>query len=133
MDRLTPDQRSAVMRRVRRADTAPEMTVRRLIFRMGFRYRLHVKTLPGCPDLVFPARHAVVFVHGCFWHGHNCRRGKAPSSNTEYWNAKRAKNIERDNRVVRELEEAGWSVLTIWECEIKDSTRLQERIFSFLK
>lgn len=131
-DRLSPAQRSAVMRCVRQADTAPEMIVRRVAFGMGYRYRLHVKGLPGSPDLVFPGRRAIIFVHGCFWHRHECKNWRAPTSNTEYWLPKLKRNAERDREVIAELEERGWRVLVIWECETKDREEMKSRLASFL-
>jgi DNA mismatch endonuclease (patch repair protein) len=118
VDLITPSQRSANMARIRGRDTGPELAVRRIAHNLGYRFRLHRRDLPGTPDLVFPARHKVVFVHGCFWHRHSgCRFAYEPKSNVEFWNAKFAANIARDARVQGELERMGWSVLTIWECD----------------
>jgi DNA mismatch endonuclease (patch repair protein) len=116
------------MARVSDRDTAPERVVRSLIHRMGCRYGLHRKDLPGTPDIVLTALNYVVFVHGCFWHGHDCRRGRRPSSNVRFWNEKLEKNRQRDLRNQTMLAEAGWRVLTIWECEIKELPALQERL-----
>lgn len=128
----TPAQRSQTMRAVKSTDTGPEMRVRRLVHAMGYRYRLHVKELPGKPDLVFPRWRAVIFVHGCFWHGHDCARGaRTPKSNREYWQAKIGRNVERDARHREALAAAGWRVLTLWECELKDGVALQARIAAF--
>ena len=110
----------------------PEMAVRRLIHRLGYRYRLHRRDLPGTPDLVFGSRRAVVFVHGCFWHQHDCRDGRVPSSNRDYWEPKLARNVERDARVRGELEALGWRLLVVWECEAKDEMALTERLVTFL-
>lgn len=127
-------ERSRIMRAVKGRDTAPEMTVRRLIFSMGYRYRLHRKDLPGKPDLVFPARRKVIFVHGCFWHGHDCRRGaRVPKNNREYWERKIARNRERDSQHVADLERAGWTVLILWECQIGGIGGCAERIQEFLE
>lgn len=121
------------MSQVRARDTSPELQVRRLAHRLGYRYRLYVADLPGKPDLVFPARKRVVFVHGCFWHGHNCRAGrKTPKSNLEYWNAKLNGNRRRHRRTVYQLRALGWKSLTIWECQVRDPERVQERLVSFL-
>ncbi|MBR8048670.1 MULTISPECIES: very short patch repair endonuclease [Burkholderia] len=133
MDRLSADRRSALMRRVRRADTAPEMVVRRLVYGMGYRYRLHARDLPGRPDMVFRGRRAVIFVHGCFWHGHSCLRGRPPASNVDFWAAKLKRNAERDQRVISELRKSGWRVLVIWECELKAGDDLQRTIRRFLE
>jgi DNA mismatch endonuclease, patch repair protein len=118
MDLITPSQRSANMARIRGHDTGPELAVRRLAHRLGFRFRLHRRDLPGTPDLVFTSRHQVIFVHGCFWHRHaGCRFAYEPKSNIEFWRVKFAANTARDARVTEELVQMGWSVLTIWECE----------------
>ncbi|MFQ5564050.1 MAG: very short patch repair endonuclease [Parvularculaceae bacterium] len=120
-DVFPPEKRSEVMRAVKGADTKPELTLRKALFAKGFRYRLHRKDLPGKPDLVFPKYHAVVFVHGCFWHGHDCARGRrVPKTNRAYWTAKIARNRERDAKNVAALRKAGWRVFTVWECELKN-------------
>lgn len=107
------------MRRVKSTDTSPEMRVRRALHRQGYRYRLHVKGLPGTPDLVFPRRRKVIFVHGCFWHGHDCVRGaRTPKRNRDYWISKIDRNRERHANVVEELQAMGWRVLTVWECDL---------------
>ncbi len=107
------------MSRVRSKDTQPEMTVRSFLHGAGLRYRLHDHSLPGKPDLVFPSRGVVVFVHGCFWHGHaGCKKAGMPKSRQEYWRSKIQANAERDDRVIRELQESGWRVLVVWQCEI---------------
>jgi len=122
------------MRQVRSEDTKPEMRVRRVTHRMGYRYRLHRKDLPGKPDLVFPGRKKVIFVHGCFWHGHDCPAGrKVPKTNREYWTKKLGRNKERDQLNQAKLQELGWEVLIIWECETKDEDALAERIARFLE
>ena len=124
-DRMTPEQRSRCMSRIRHQDTAPEMIVRRALHALGFRFRLHCPNLPGCPDLVLPKWKTAIFVHGCFWHGHNdCRLFRWPGSRTEYWRAKIGGNIERDYLVTGLLLAAGWRVVLIWECAIKRSCRL---------
>jgi DNA mismatch endonuclease (patch repair protein) len=132
MDTFTPAERSAVMRRVRGKDTEPEMVVRRMIHRMGLRYALHRRDLPGNPDLVFVSRARIVFVHGCFWHGHSCRSGRnRPSSNRGYWIPKLERNCARDRANQRALRRAGWRVLTIWECETRKPERLRARLERF--
>lgn len=118
MDFLTPDERSAAMAKVRAKDTTPEMTVRRAIWRLGYRYRLHPADLPGRPDIVLPRHRLIIFVHGCFWHRHErCRRATWPKSNTAFWMDKFAANVARDRRKEAALATAGWRVATIWECE----------------
>jgi DNA mismatch endonuclease (patch repair protein) len=119
MDTLSPERRSALMKRVRRSDTKPEVTLRRELHRLGFRYVIGDKRLPGTPDLAFPKYKAVVFVHGCFWHGHLCRQGREPSSNVDYWAPKIAANRARDARKEQALRDRGWRVFTVWECELK--------------
>ncbi|MEB2604777.1 DNA mismatch endonuclease Vsr [Burkholderia cenocepacia] len=125
--------RSENMRRIRSRDTAPEMIVRRIVYAMGYRYRLHRKDIPGKPDLAFPGRRKVIFVHGCFWHQHSgCRDGRAPKSNTGYWLPKLMRNKERDKIVIDQLTSLGWSVLTVWECETKNVSHLENIIDDFL-
>lgn len=119
MDILTTEARSAMMSRIRSKDTAPELTVRRILFALGYRYRLHAKSLPGKPDLVFPARSKVIFVHGCFWHGHACLGGKLPSTRRGFWAAKIADNKRRDRRNRAALRRLGWESLVVWECAIR--------------
>ncbi|HMM37281.1 MAG TPA: very short patch repair endonuclease [Desulfovibrio sp.] len=119
-DTLTPHERSERMSQIRGKDSSSEMRLRRLIHSMGFRYRLHVKTLPGTPDLVFSAKRAVIFMHGCFWHRHqNCRLSRMPKSRVHYWHEKFEANRRRDNANISRLNELGWRVLVIWECQIK--------------
>lgn len=118
MDRVSRDTRSAIMAAIKCKDTAPEMAVRRYLHRRGFRYRLHVG-LPGKPDLVFSRTRAVVFVNGCFWHGHGCHRSSQPKTNTDYWNNKISANIARDVCNREQLEQQGWTVFTLWECDIE--------------
>ena len=121
---------------VRSTDTGPEMVVRRLVHSLGYRYRLHRKDLPGSPDLTFPSRRKVLFVHGCFWHQHTCKRGaRIPSTSREYWVRKLGRNVARDKRVRRELKKLGWSSLVVWECQTKPRTiaRLSARIERFLE
>lgn len=121
-DVFSPEQRSAVMRRVKGRDTGPEMMVRRALRAAGVGYRLGGCGLPGRPDLVMKGRRVAVFVHGCFWHGHDCARGaRRPKANADYWDAKRARNIARDREAVAKLTKDGWRVVTIWECDLKHS------------
>lgn len=121
------------MRRIRKTDTKPELEVRRLTHDLGYRYRVHGGKLPGTPDLVFPARRKVIFVHGCFWHQHDCRLGrKKPSTNVGYWHPKLARNVERDRDSIERLREMGWKALVIWECEATGDAELAGRIAAFL-
>ena len=116
MDRLTPNQRSENMRRIRGKDSAPERAVRRLLHKLGYRYRLHRRDLPGRPDIVFPTRRKVIFVHGCFWHRHpGCKFAYNPKSRLEFWSTKFRQNVERDNRATAMLMASGWAVLVVWE------------------
>lgn len=122
------------MAAVRSVHTKPELAVRRLLHRLGYRYRLHGAKLPGKPDLVFSCRRKVVFVHGCFWHRHpRCRYATSPKTRADFWQKKFASNVARDRRVRRELRAAGWDVMTVWQCELKQPDKLVERIDDFLK
>lgn len=133
VDKFTPEQRSRNMAAIRSKDTAPEMAVRRLAHRMGFRYRLHRRDLPGTPDIVFCAMRKIIFVHGCFWHMHSCPRGQlTPATNAGFWQTKRIRNISRDRNHIKLLSKAGWNILTIWECQTKDEGRMRKRIEVFL-
>lgn len=120
------------MQSVRQEDTGPELVVRRIAHGLGYRYRLHVRDLPGKPDLVFPRCRKVVFVHGCFWHGHGCSKGQLPRSRLEYWGPKIASNIERDKKARDELTRRGWQSLTIWQCQTKDTETLSKALIGFL-
>lgn len=132
MDKIDKVTRSRVMASVRSEDTKPEMRVRSTAHKLGYRFRLHRKDLPGKPDIVFPSRRIVIFVHGCFWHGHNCQHGKRmPTTNEDYWNDKIKRNRERDDRVQKELIGIGWKPAVIWECQLNEeelSQRLTEVI-----
>jgi DNA mismatch endonuclease (patch repair protein) len=132
-DVYPPAKRSAVMRRVKGKDTTPELAVRRALTRLGARYRLHRKDLPGSPDVVMPGRRLALFVHGCFWHGHDCARGaRIPKQNRDYWTASVARNRARDAANRTALEAGGWRVETLWECELKDATALEGRLQALL-
>ncbi len=134
IDSVTPEKRSEIMGRVRSKNTRPEMIVRRLVHGMGYRYRLHSKKLPGHPDLVFARRKAVIFVHGCFWHRHDCPSGqRTPKSRLDFWLPKLKANKRRDLENQEKLIGLGWRVLVIWECEVKDSGALSSRIKNFLE
>jgi DNA mismatch endonuclease (patch repair protein) len=133
-DVYPPAKRSAVMARVKDRDTAPEWVVRRLLWSLGARYRLHARGLPGKPDIVMAGRRLVVFVHGCFWHGHDCARGaRVPKANRDYWLAKVARNRARDIDSRERLEAAGWRVEAVWECELKDRTALAARLREMIR
>lgn len=133
VDTVDKETRSQIMRRVRSKDTAPEMVVRRLIFSLGYRYRLHDGRLPGKPDLVFVGRRKVIFVHGCFWHRHDgCTLARLPKSRTEFWVKKLTDNKERDSRNLSALRKLGWRALVIWECSLSDREKLKQRIIRFL-
>jgi DNA mismatch endonuclease, patch repair protein len=122
------------MRAVRAVDTTPEMRVRRLVFSLGYRYRLHSKALPGRPDLVFSSRRKVIFVHGCFWHGHSCPAGlNQPKSNTAYWLAKVGRNRNRDAANNVRLRRLGWKTLVLWECELSQIDSIRQRVQRFLE
>jgi DNA mismatch endonuclease (patch repair protein) len=131
-DNRKPEQRTTTMRAVKGKDTGPEWIVRRLLHRLGYRYRLHVKELPGKPDLVFPRRHLALFVHGCFWHGHGCRIGQLPKTRLDYWGPKIAANVERDCRKEAALVASGWRVAVVWQCEITDTEALALRFRALL-
>jgi len=134
MDTLTPAQRSERMSLVRAKDTKPEMVVRRLVHAMGYRYRLHVRDLPGNPDMVFPSRNKVVFVHGCFWHRHGaCKNTRWPKSKLDFWRPKLEQNHRRDKINRRRLGKLGWKVLVIWECQLSKLATVTERLRSFLE
>ncbi len=135
MDTLTPEQRSERMGRIHALDTTPELIVRRLVWSLGYRYRLHVGRLPGRPDLVFASRRKVIFVHGCFWHRHRnprCHLARLPKSRLDFWLPKLAMNSQRDRRNLQALRRGGWRALIIWECELRNPDRLNRRIQRFL-
>ena len=130
MDKLSPEDRSRNMSRIRSKGMKPEILVRSIAHRMGYRFRLHAAELPGKPDLVFRSRRRVIFVNGCFWHGHTCKEGlREPKSNIDYWRAKIARNRTRDIAIREKLEAEQWSILTIWECELEETIREKLREF----
>ena len=134
MDTLTPEERSERMGRVRHKDTKPEIIVRRLIHRMGYRYRLHRRDLPGTPDLTFGSRRKVIFVHGCFWHRHeNCPLARMPKSRIDFWKTKLEANRIRDMQTLAALREDGWDALVIWECQLADLKKLEHTIHQYLE
>lgn len=135
MDKISDSRRSENMRRIVSFNTKPEMAVRRILYSLGYCYRLHRKDLPGKPDLVFASRKKIIFVHGCFWHQHNlttCLDSRIPKSNRHYWNQKLKNNVQRDIGNQMRLKELGWDILTIWECEIKNDKELIKRMQKFL-
>lgn len=124
--------RSENMRRITSKNTSPELAVRQMLFRLGYRYRLHRKDLPGKPDIVFGRLRKLIFVHGCFWHAHSCHKAHQPKTNEAYWSPKLMRNQERDSRHLEQLKSEGWRVLTIWECELKDMGKTERRVTRFL-
>jgi len=134
MDKLPPERRSENMRRIRSKDTSPEMNVRRLVHQMGYRYRLHVRALPGCPDMVFARLRKIVQVFGCFWHPHgSCQCSHRPKSRLDYWLPKLEGNRKRDNENSRLLRQQGWDILVIRECQIRDEMAVRETLERFLR
>ncbi len=132
MDRLSPEKRSWLMSRVRGVNTKPEKVVRSLVHRLGFRYRIHVRDLPGKPDLAFRSKRKAIFVHGCFWHGHRCTKGRLPKSRLDYWEPKIEENRRRDRRKVSALKDMEWDILELWECQLKNPDKIKSRIRRFL-
>ena len=132
MDTRTPEQRRRIMQSVKSKDTGPELIVRRLLHKMGYRYRLHRRDLPGKLDIAFVSRRKAIFVHGCFWHGHDCPKGRLPKSRLDYWQPKLDKNRIRDRAKIEQLKSLGWSVLVIWQCETVDKEPLASRLQDFV-
>lgn len=133
VDVHTPEQRSRNMSRIRSKDTRPELIVRSVVHRLGFRFRLHRRDLPGTPDLVFPRHRKVIFVHGCYWHLHDCRSGRVvPRTNAAFWATKRATNAQRDADALEQLTRLGWKTLVVWECTLRDAVRAERLIQKFL-
>lgn len=133
-DIMTREERSALMSRIGSRNTKPEMRVRRLLHGLGYRYRIHRKDLPGCPDIVFVSKRKVIFVHGCFWHRHaGCKLAAEPKTRVGFWKNKFRKNVERDASAVAALVEMGWDVLTVWECETRDLEKLEGSLIAFLE
>jgi DNA mismatch endonuclease (patch repair protein) len=134
MDVLTPEQRQRCMASISGKNTKPELIVRKLLYSLGYRYRLHYSSLPGKPDLVFPGKRKIIFIHGCFWHRHDCKKGNStPIKNSDFWQKKLADIAIRDNRNISELKKLGWEVLVIWECQIKNLRSLVENLHSYLR
>lgn len=133
-DIFSKERRSRIMSRIAGSNTRPEIVVRKLLHGMGYRFRLHDKKLPGKPDIVLPRHRKVIFVHGCFWHGHlGCRRSKLPSSNVEFWGRKIAGNIERDKKNLETLAVLGWKVLIVWSCQMGKVEPLKEKLKGFME
>jgi DNA mismatch endonuclease, patch repair protein len=133
LDRVTPEVRSKIMSCVGSKNTCAEIGVRRLVHAMGYRYVLHRSDLSGRPDLVFPSRGKVIFVHGCFWHGHHCKYGRLPKSRQDYWKSKIDSNKSRDRKQRQELKRQGWRVMVVWQCQLKKQDWLRQRINNFLR
>ena len=132
MDVLTKEQRSYCMSCIRKTDTTPELVVRRIVHQLGFRFRLHRRNLPGCPDIVLPRHKKVIFVHGCWWHRHNCKLGKRkPKTKLDYWIPKLQGNKERHKKNLIKLRRQGWKVFTVWECQVKDTKKLTQMLQKF--
>lgn len=132
-DVFSPEERSRIMSRIGSKNTKPEIAVRRLVHSKGFRFRLHDKKLPGKPDVVLPRHRKVIFVNGCFWHGHNgCSRSSLPKTNSDFWRDKIAKTVQRDKRTVRQLRRQGWGAMTVWQCETKNLEKLSRRLDRYL-
>ena len=129
---MTPAERSALMSRIRGTDTKPELFVRRTLHAIGYRFHTHVRDLPGCPDLVFSRRRAVIFVHGCFWHRHGCRKTYVPKTRKTFWKEKFTGTVRRDRRNQSLITQAGWRVLVVWECELESDDSLLDRTVAFL-
>jgi len=132
-DTFSKEKRSGIMACVKGRNTKPEVQVRSLLHGMGYRFRLHRADLPGKPDIVLPKYGKVIFVHGCFWHGHDCKRAARPTSNVGFWNQKIDGNIARDRRACEDLRKAGWKFLVLWQCQLKDKEALSERLNRFLR
>lgn len=133
MDIVSKEQRSRMMAAVGQKNTPPEIVVRKVAHSLGYRFRLNVRTLPGSPDIVFPKHRKVIFVHGCYWHRHTCRKATMPSTRVEFWKAKFEANVARDRRAIRRLRELGWQVLIIWECQTTAPERIASKLEKFFE
>ena len=127
-DRVSKQTRSFIMSRIRSKDTLPELAVRKYLFSLGYRYRLHLRTLPGSPDMVLPKYRVAIQVRGCFWHSHSCMKGKVPENNRKYWQKKLSRNRERDKDNDTRLKKIGWDVVTLWECAVMDKVKIRSRM-----
>ena len=132
MDTRTAKKRHEIMAAVHSKNTGPEIAIRKLLHLLGYRFRLHNKSLAGCPDIVFPIRQKVIFVHGCFWHGHNCEKGRLPKSRLDYWKPKITTNKKRDRRNKARLKREGWEACIIWQCELRNQNLLSAKLKKFL-
>jgi DNA mismatch endonuclease, patch repair protein len=132
-DRISPQKRSANMARVKNKNTKPEIEVRKILHRLGYRFRLHGQNLPGNPDIVLPRHRKVIFVHGCFWHSHNCPRGRRPLTSVDFWNDKLDRNLTRDAARQQDLRASGWAVLVVWECMLKDLDVVEKMLVAFMQ
>jgi DNA mismatch endonuclease, patch repair protein len=133
-DVFSREKRSEIMSKISGKNTNAEILIRKIIFKMGYRYRLHVHDLPGCPDIVLPKYKKVIFINGCFWHGHsNCNRSNRPKTNIDFWNKKLDENISRDKAILSDLEKLGWEVLVIWQCQLKDQEFIKAILDAFLR
>lgn len=132
MDTRTPEQRRRIMQSVKQKNTKPELVVRQVLHRLGYRFRLHRKNLPGRPDIVLPRHRKAIFVHGCFWHWHGCPKGQLPKSRLDYWLPKLEGNVKRDRTKIEQLESLGWDVLVVWQCETRDLEELAVRLEAFV-
>lgn len=132
VDNLSPEDRGRLMGRVRGKDTKPELVVRRIAHRLGYRFRLHRRELPGSPDLVFASRRKAIFVHGCYWHRHRCNKATTPKTNIDFWQKKFDDNVVRDMRNMNDLAKEGWDALVVWQCETQRADMLAERLVEFL-
>jgi len=133
VDTLSRERRSWLMGRVPHFDTKPEMAVRKMLYGMGYRYRLHRKDLPGRPDIALPKMKKAIFVHGCFWHRHDCKKATTPKSNGSFWLDKFDQNVKRDRKALADLSELGWEAVIVWECEVSDLERLADKLANFLE
>lgn len=132
-DTRTPEQRRRIMQSVGQKNTGPELAVRKMLHRLGYRYVLNDSRLPGRPDLVFPRCRKVIFIHGCFWHGHGCAKGKLPKSRLEYWEPKIRGNKQRDASSARAIRRLNWDVLTVWQCQVRRPDKILPRLIRFLE
>lgn len=132
MDKISKEKRSEIMSKIRSKNTTPEIIVRKPLFSIGYRYRIHQTNLPGKPDIVFTKKKKVIFINGCFWHGHDCRNNLHPKSNSKYWDNKIETSIQRDNKNIHELNALGWKCLIIWECELNNMDILEKKLIEYL-
>jgi DNA mismatch endonuclease (patch repair protein) len=133
MDMFSKAKRSWIMARITGKNTTPEIAVRRFLHAHGYRFRLHRKDLPGCPDVVLPKFRTAIQVHGCFWHGHTCKDGRRPASNSGYWNSKLDRNVRRDRKNARKLRQLGWKRVVVWACQVNDEARLENKVLKLLE